>query len=282
MKNIKINSNKRFNVLGIPIDALSLKEAAEKLPILIYKKSSIICTPNAEFIVKAQKDPEFKRILAKKSVLNCADGIGPLWAVRFQTWPKPKVPILRETVIILEWFFSIILIPFWPGLFNNPIPERISGSDFVWAIARFTADNNYRIFLLGGAPTIAERVALSMQTQINELRIAGIHSGSPKDTPEIIEAINKSDADILLVAFGAPKQEKWLAENLSKTTCRIGVGLGGTFDFIAETRKRAPLWMRRSGLEWLFRLVHEPSRIGRQLTIPKFMFLVLIKELYSK
>ena len=282
MKNTENNLSKRIDVLGIPIDTLTLKEAAEKLPIFIDKKASIICTPNVEFIIKAQKDKDFLKILSKKSALNCADGIGPLWAARFQTWPKPKIPVMREVVTILEWLFSIVLIPLWPGLFKNPIPERISGSDFVWTIARFAADNNYKIFLLGGAPTVAERASLSLQTQIYNLRIAGIHSGSPKDTPEIIEAVNKSRADIILVAFGAPKQEKWLAENLSKTTCKIGIGLGGTFDFIAEMKKRAPIWMQRSGLEWLYRLFQEPGRLGRQFSIPKFMFLVLINQLSAK
>jgi N-acetylglucosaminyldiphosphoundecaprenol N-acetyl-beta-D-mannosaminyltransferase len=264
------------------IDSLTEQLAAEALPKLMSKKHSLICTPNVEFIIRAQNDDEFRDILARQSSLNCADGIATLWALRFLTWKSPRIPVIRELVIFLEWILSIILIPILPGLYRYPIPQRLSGSDFIWTIARFAADNNYRVFLLGGAPTVAERASLVLQTQIHNLKVAGVHSGSPKDTPKILEAVNKSHSDILLVAFGAPKQEKWLSENLSKTSCHIGIGLGGTFDFIAEIRRRAPAWMRRSGLEWLYRLAQEPSRIARQMSIPKFLYLVLIKRLRSR
>ena len=230
-------------------------------------------------VIRAQSDPELKDILNKKSKLNLADSVGLLWAAKFDSLPLPKDLILKKITIVLQWIITLIMLPILPRWFKKPIVDRISGSDFVWPLAKLAAKEKYRIFLLGGAATVAERAALKLQTDIYDLRIAGVSSGSPDDTNEIVEVINKSRADILLVAFGSPKQEIWLNRNLARTCCKIGMGIGGTFDFIAGEKKRAPLWMRKTGLEWFFRLVHEPSRFKRQLSIPKFMWIVLANRL---
>jgi N-acetylglucosaminyldiphosphoundecaprenol N-acetyl-beta-D-mannosaminyltransferase len=210
--------------------------------------------------------------------LNIPDGVGVLWAAWFSSlkFSKNYASIIP---IFLTWLGSILLIPFYPRLFREPLPERIPGSDFIWPIVRLAAEKKYRVFLLGGAPTIAERVALKLQTVIPDLRIAGVHSGGPKESEEIVECINKSRADIVIVAFGAPKQEKWLHKYLPKTYCKIGIGLGGTFDFIAGTRKRAPIFFQKTGLEWLYRLIQEPKRIKRQLAIPILMGKVLAEKI---
>ncbi len=270
----------KIEILNVKVDNVDASQIFLKLNgFLNDKKPALICTPNTEMVILAQEDSEFKEILNNRSKLNLPDGFGLLWAAKFNTLPAPNLIILREIIIFIEWLFSILIIPIAPRFFNNPIRERIAGADFIRTIAKFAADQRLRVFLLGGAPTVAERTALQLQTEIPDLKISGVHSGKADETSEIIGAINKSRSDILLVAFGAPKQEKWLAENLKKTKCKIGIGLGGSFDFVAGVRKRAPKWMQKSGLEWLFRLYSEPSRIKRQLALPKFIWLILINRL---
>lgn len=271
---------KKTKILGVRIDALTKAEANAKLYSFFERdKKSIITTPNTEFLIKAQNDLEFQKIL-NSSDLNLCDSFGLLWAARFQKTNLPN-SFLKYPLCFLYWLFSIIIIPIFPRYFQSVIPERIPGSDFIWDIAKFAAKENHKIFLLGGAPTVAERTALKLQTDIDNLRVSGVHSGDISETPQMIEAINKSRADIILVAFGAPKQEKWLKENLGKTNAKFGIGLGGTFDFIAGVRKRAPKWMQKSGLEWLYRLSIEPKRIVRMLAIPKLMVLVLVDKFKS-
>lgn len=268
-------------ILNTRIDILKRCEADENLAKLCTNdKPQYIFTPNPEIIMQARHDEALQKILNDSS-LNLADGTGLLWAAYFLSLPVAINHSIATIATIAQWIGTILLIPFTPKLFKKPIPERISGSDFIWDIAAFAAKNNLKLFLLGGAPTVAERCALKLQTDIVDLRIAGVHSGKAEETQKIIEAVRKVKADILLVAFGAPKQEKWLAENLTKTGCKLGTGLGGTFDFIAGVRRRAPVWVQRIGLEWLFRLLQEPTRIKRQMAIPKFMWLVLKEKLQN-
>lgn len=269
-----------FPVLGIKIDNLTYTEAVQRLGGLMEKKSqSIITTPNAEFIITAQKDEIFKKILNDEASLNLPDGYGLLWAGKFLSVKLPTEKWLKIPLAVIIWLFSLVFLPLFVRLKKEPLPERISGSDFIWDIAKFATENNHKLFLLGGAPTVAERTALKLQTDIYGLRIGGVHSGRAEDFNDIQEAINKSRAEILLVSFGAPKQEKWLSQHLKKTCCKIGVGLGGTFDVIAGTQQRAPKWMQNLGLEWLHRLVQEPTRFKRQLAIPKLMWLVLLEKI---
>lgn len=267
-------------ILDVLIDCIATADTEERLNELCnLKNSSIITTPNTEFLIKAQTNDQFKKILNSQSRLNIPDGMGLLWAGKFLTLKTPCTGILKKVLMILQWFGTIILLPITPSFFKKPIPERVTGVDFIWTIAKFAAKNHLKLFLLGGAPTVAERTALKLQTDIYDLRIAGVHSGNPEQSEEIVEAVKKSRVDILLVAFGAPKQELWLDEYLAKTGAKIGIGLGGTFDFIAGLKSRAPLWMQEAGLEWLYRLIIEPTRIKRQLSIPYFMWLVLVEKL---
>lgn len=270
----------RIKILDVKIDKLTYKEATEKLEVLFDKKKhTLICTPNTEIVVLAQKNDRLKKILNDRSDLNLADSSGLLWAARFDRLFAPSTIVLREIIIILEWLFSIVTIPIIPWFNRIPAFEKISGSDFIYEITNFASKNKLKVFLLGGGPTVAERTALKLQTENPELRISGVYSGSSDNNEEILSAISKSHAKILLVAFGAPKQEIWLAENLNKTECKMAIGLGGTFDFVSGIRKRAPLWMQKSGLEWIYRLIHEPSRLKRQLALPKFLWLVLMQKL---
>lgn len=270
---------KTIKILGIDVDNLTNAGAAERFcSLLSQKNQSIVTTPNTEIIMAAQDDADFRDILNNKSRLNLPDAIGVIWAGRFlDVWQPDSWLKFAYTPIL--WLLSVIFMPIFVRATKKPEFEKVSGSDFIWTIAKIAAKEKSKLFLLGGAPTIAERTALKLQTDIYGLKVSGVYSGRAEEVEEIVTAVNKSHADILLVAFGAPKQEKWLAENLKKTTAKIGVGLGGTFDFIAGTRQRAPRWMRAVGFEWLFRLISEPKRIIRQLAIPKFMWAVLIEKI---
>ncbi|MCX6808228.1 MAG: WecB/TagA/CpsF family glycosyltransferase [Candidatus Berkelbacteria bacterium] len=272
-----------FEILGVKLDSLDSNEALARIDYFLTKKtSSIVTTPNTEFIIKAQNDAVFRDIINKKSLMNLPDSYGTLWAARFLTLWSPKIPILREIYICLSWFFSLLLLPIIPRAYHFPIKEKISGSDFIWDLSRHAAEKNLRLFLFGGAPTIAEQTALRLQTDIYGLRVSGNFEGDISRSNEAIEAIKRSKADILLVCLGAPRQEKWLAENLSKTGCKVGIGLGGTFDFVAKIIPRAPFWMQKSGLEWLYRLIIEPKRLIRQMALPKMAVMILWTKLCAK
>jgi len=272
-----------FEILGIKLDSLTISDALNRLEYFLNKKvPSIITTPNTEFLIKAQKDDAFKNILNRRSLLNLPDSYGLLWAARFLTLPTPTTPVVREVTIFLEWLFSLLLLPLISKSFHYPIKEKISGSDFIWHIARFAAEKKVRLFLFGGEPTVAEQAALHLQTDVYGLRITGMFPGDIKRSEEAIAAIKKSKAEILLVCLGAPLQEKWLVNNLARTGCKVGIGLGGTFDFVSQKTPRAPLWMQLSGLEWLYRLIVEPRRAMRQFALPKMACLVLLQKLQNK
>lgn len=273
-----IMKNKPINLLGVRIDSLTLDEFKSKTSRAFQMSGHrFIFTPNPEIVYKASKDINFKDVL-NKSYLNIPDGIGILWAAKFLTFRLPKNIILKYLVAFIKFIGSLILIPFLPSFFKKPIPGRVSGSDFFWDVVKICQENSYRIFLLGGAPTIAEKTSLVIQNKFPDIKIVGIHSGGPSDKEEIIAAVKKSRADILFVAFGAPKQELFIAQNLKQTNCKIGMGVGGTFDFVSGNRKRAPLMMRKIGLEWFYRLWSEPKRFKRQLSLPKFLFAVLKRK----
>lgn len=222
---------KRVSILGVPLASTTFQEAQEYILSLLREPiSHFIATPNPEMLIEAQKNPAFLEIL-QKSALNLPDGAGLLWASR---------------------------------RINEPLPERITGTDMFEALCMHPQIPP--VFLLGAAPGIAESAARVLVERNPHLRIAGTFSGSadPFEEQSIISRINASGAQILFVAFGAPKQELWLARNLSKMpSIRVGMGIGGAFDFLAGKQKRAPQWMRSAALEWLYRLIREPRRIGR-------------------
>jgi len=266
----------KIDILGTKVSPLAKQEVTSLISnFLDQSKKRLICTVNTEFIVRARKDEEFSTILNKKSDLNIADGFGLLWAAKFLSLKTSKNTFLRALTLPIIWLVSFILIPFYPRFYKKPLPDRIAGVDLIYDIAKIAASKRLTLFLLGSGPTVAQRAALQLQTDIVGLKVSGTHDGSPNETKDIIETIKKSKADILFVAFGSGKQEKWLSENLKKTPCRLGMGVGGSFDLISKDTRRAPGIMQKLGLEWLFRLIIEPGRIIRQLQIPYFMYLAL-------
>jgi len=274
---------KKVNILGVPIDSFtreqSLKFIEEKVA---SEKIVFIATINAEFLFRALSDPAVLGML-KKSSLNFADGVGILWSAKFLSLTLPEKKFWRCFIGFIKLISSLVAIILCPRYLKKPIPEKISGSDFIWDLSRLAAKNNLSIFLLGGEPTVPEQVALKLQTDIYNLRVAGTYEGTPRieDEGRITSIIKKNGADVLFVAYGVPAEEFWLERNLRKTGAMIGIGVGGTFNFLAGRRRRAPKFLQTIGLEWLWRLIIEPRRFRRQLALPKLVWRVFISKIKS-
>lgn len=240
---------RRIRILSIPVDAITYAEWLELIgqwiaaPLPEGRFPYHICTVNPEFMMIAQQDPNFYNILQRADIC-IPDGVGLLWAAR---------------------------------RLGSPLPERVTGSDGVPKIAERAAQHGWRLYFLGAAPGVAEKAAAVLQERYPGLQVAGTYSGSPaaEDEDAIVVQVNASHADILFVAYGAPIQDKWIARNLPRLQVKAALGVGGSFDFIAGIIPRAPLWMQRMGIEWLFRLYLQPSRIGRMMRLPRFVLAVL-------
>ncbi|SRR5579885_3022853 len=240
-------------ILGVRVDALTQAEALECMAQLIARRresgNTLPCqqvvTVNTEFVIAAQQNAEFRKAI-NSAALVVADGIGIVWASR---------------------------------LVDAPVPERITGVDTLVALAKRCAQEGYRLYLLGAAPGVAEQAAARLQALAPGLRVAGTYAGSPAREEEdaIIERIRATNADVLCVAYGAPAQELWIYRNLHRLPAALAMGVGGAYDFLSGRQKRAPRFMQRMGLEWLYRLYREPWRWRRMLAIPRFMLLVLLK-----
>lgn len=203
-----------------------------------------VCTINPEMIMIARRDPIFAAIL-RRAALTVPDGVGLLWAAKRQ---------------------------------GRPLPQRVTGSDGVPRIAAEAAAHGWRVFLLGAGGGVAERAAAVLRARYPALRIVGTYAGSPAAHEEaaIVEQVNASRAELLLVAYGAPEQDKWIARNTPRLRVAMAMGVGGTFDFIAGVIPRAPLAFQRAGLEWLYRLYLQPWRLRRMMRLPRFAVLALI------
>lgn len=233
-------------ILNVKIDDYSFKEVIRKINLFLGgKKLAQIVTVNPEFILASQKDSIFRKIL-NQADLSVPDGFG-----------------LKIAGLILK----------------SKIGERITGVDLSWEIAKLAAKKGESIFLLGGGENIAFKASKRFKLLYPNLKIAGTYAGSPTEKG-IVERINASGADILLVAFGAPKQDKFIYQNRHKLKCKLAMGVGGTFDYISGNIPRAPLWMRELGMEWFYRLFHQPSRFGRIFrAVIIFPLTVIIKDL---
>lgn len=238
--------NKTIRILGLPVDAITYPQWLDLIGEWIASnRVHHVCTINPEFIMIARRDINFHNILSRAD-LCVPDGVGLLWAANH---------------------------------LGKPLPERVTGSDGVPKIAERAAQKGWKLYFLGAAPGVADKAADVLRQQYPTLQIVGIYSGSPAPAEEdaIVEKVNASDADILFVAYGAPEQDKWIARNLPRLQVKMAMGVGGSFDFIAGVIPRAPLWMRRYGIEWLYRLYLQPWRIRRMLRLPRFVLAVLFK-----
>lgn len=235
---------RRVRILGVPVDAVTEDDALEwVVKVLNGGTPRQIVTVNPEFVMRAQSDPSFAAVLDRAD-LCLPDGAGLLWASR---------------------------------RLRTPLPARVAGVDFIRALAGRGTILGWRFFFLGARPGVAEAAAAALSRDYPGLQVAGAFAGSPEAADDALTTgvVRSSRADVLLVAYGAPAQDLWIARNLPHCGARIAVGVGGSFDFLAGNARRAPAWMRRHGLEWLHRLVREPWRWRRMLALPRFVLKVL-------
>ncbi len=195
------------------------------------EKQRHVMTPNNEMLVEACHNTSFRDLL-NRTTLNIPDSVGLLWMARFT---------------------------------RQRLSQRVTGVDTVTTLCTSLTEET-PIFLLGAKPGVAESAAQALMSSNPHLKVTGCFAGTPReeDAPIILTMIRAAAPHLLLVAYGAPAQDLWIDRYLKELpSVRVAMGIGGTFDFLAGTRKRAPAWMRRMGLEWLWRLVREPKRIGR-------------------
>ena len=238
-------------ILGVRIDNITVEKAVASVEEMIGDANQHLIIPvNPEMIMAAQTNIEFRQIINNASLV-LPDGIGVILASR---------------------------------MYGKPISSRVPGVDMVERLASFAQQRGFRIFLLGAAEGVATLAAHRLQEQYPGLLVAGVHAGSPHpdEELEICRMINDVHPHILLVAYGAPKQELWLARNLHKLHIPVAMCVGGTFDFIAGTVIRAPLWVQTIGFEWVYRLIQEPRRWHRMLALPRFAFSIFINFFRDK
>jgi N-acetylglucosaminyldiphosphoundecaprenol N-acetyl-beta-D-mannosaminyltransferase len=242
-------------ILGIPFNDVSFAEAVEwTRQRVVSGRPAYIATANMDFIMQAWRDPELQRILLEADLV-VADGIPIVWLSRLMG----------------------------PGL-----KGRVTGSDLVPRLAELAAREGFSLFGLGGAPGVAEKAAARLVERYPGLRIAGCYSPPKADiltmnNPEILARLESAAPDILLVAFGAPKQEKWVNLHIRQWRVPVAMGVGGSLDFLAGAQKRAPRFVQTLALEWLWRMLSDPRRLfGRYVANLSFLSTVVFKLLFMR
>jgi N-acetylglucosaminyldiphosphoundecaprenol N-acetyl-beta-D-mannosaminyltransferase len=241
---------KSHSVLGVRFDAVTVDQALGVLDGFFTEKGlHLVVTPNPEICLKADSDTEYS-LLLNSSDLSVADGFGILW------WARSGRGFFKKLFTLFT--------PFLTGMLS-PLPARVTGTDLMVEMCRRFSGK--RIFLLGAS---RESNAKTHDLLVEKYRcnVVGSSIGSPSitDNEDIVGQINRSGAELLFVAYGAPTQEVWIDRNRKVLQhVRVAIGIGGAFDFLSGSKKRAPYIMQRCGLEWLFRLIIEPTRIRRIL-----------------
>lgn len=245
----------RINIAGTHIDKYSFDEVVEIIVDHAISGSppEYVVTPNAQHILTLQKDAHFREIYSK-AFLVVPDGVPLLWAARF---------------------------------LQTPLKGRVNGTDLFEKLCAIAASKQLKIFLLGGRPGAADNAAKVLQARHPGLKIVDTYCppyGFESNTAELalINAQIKDAAPhILFVGLGAPKQENWIYANYQQLKVPISIGIGVSFEMVAGMVKRAPVWMQKSGLEWLFRLIVEPKRLWQRYVVgnPLFIWLVLMQKL---
>lgn len=241
---------KIVKILDVNIDVLSMDEAVNKVFEFVKEdKNHVICTPNAEIIYSTKKDIELKEIL-NNSDMNIADGAGVVLGAK---------------------------------ILNLPLTEKVSGIDLVRNIILSEKAKGLRLFLFGSEPGVAELAGVKIKKMNQDVEIVGYRNGffSEKDESEIVTSVLNANCDIILVALGAPKQEKWIYKYRNELNAKVCIGVGGSLDVIAGKLKPTPEFFRRNGIEWLYRLAKQPSRYARMLSLPKFVLLLIKKRIFN-
>jgi N-acetylglucosaminyldiphosphoundecaprenol N-acetyl-beta-D-mannosaminyltransferase len=234
---------KQARVLGVRVDCLDMQATLDRIEELVNVGGPhLVATVNPEFIMRARRDPEFARVL-ESADLCLADGTGVVWAAKRQ---------------------------------GCSMSSPVTGTDLIPPLAALCARQGFRLFLLGAEPGVAAGLAARLRTAHPELAVAA-HAGSPDASAddETVSLIRAHRTQVLLVAFGAPKQELWIDRLKDRVGVAVAIGVGGAFDYLTDRVPRAPVWMRSAGLEWLYRLLHQPWRVRRMAVLPVYAVKVL-------
>jgi N-acetylglucosaminyldiphosphoundecaprenol N-acetyl-beta-D-mannosaminyltransferase len=232
------------SLLGVRVTRLTNAEAMARLEGFVESgEPHMVVTADSSGVVIAAEDEEFRRIVNSADLVT-ADSAGILWAAR---------------------------------RLGCPLPERVAGCDLAERLCELGARRGYSVFFYGAAPGVAEEAAAKMQARYPGLGVAGTAHGylSKIEQGELVERIRAARPDILLVALGIPRQEKWIHANLQRLGVPVAMGVGGSFDVFAGRVRRAPVWMQRRSLEWLYRLASNPRKLAKVATLPRFIGMVL-------
>jgi N-acetylglucosaminyldiphosphoundecaprenol N-acetyl-beta-D-mannosaminyltransferase len=223
-------------ILGVPFDHVTVQEAIERIETMVAsRRPHYAVAANVDFLVQGHHDAELRRILLNADLMLC-DGRPLVWASR------------------------------WLG---NALPARVAGCDLAPELIRTAAEKGYRLFFLGAGPGVADAAEARLKEQYPTLESAGTYSTPPAgpvefDQAEIVRRVQAANPDILLVSFRCPKQEQWIAAHYRELGVPVTIGVGPAIDFLAGRAKIAPEWMRRRGLDWLYRLGREPGQLLRR------------------
>jgi N-acetylglucosaminyldiphosphoundecaprenol N-acetyl-beta-D-mannosaminyltransferase len=233
----------RTEVLGVPVDCVDMAQSLRTVEAMIKDNHPrTVIAINPEKVIAAQKDSKLMQRLHSAGLL-IPDGIGVVIAARV---------LYRKTI------------------------ERVPGAELMPAICDLAAKKGFRVFLFGASPEVNDKAVDVLQRRYPGIQVAGNQHGylAEADMPALVDRINSSQADVLFIALGSPKQELWMDRYLGQLNVKVCQGVGGTFDVLAGKVKRAPALFRRLNMEWLYRLLSNPRRLMRQKALPKFAYQV--------
>ena len=239
----------KSEVLHVEFDNVTMEEAVDRAIELINEDGfKYVVTPNPEIVWLCRKDEELREAVSS-AVLVIPDGIGVIYGAK---------------------------------MLKRPLKEKVPGADFAERVISALAAEHKSVFLFGAKPGVAELAAEKLSEKYPGIVIAGTNDGYFSDDEPIIDKINAAKPDLLLVCLGAPKQEKWMKKNADKLSAKLAIGLGGSLDVYAGVVERAPEKWQKMNLEWLYRIVKQPKRIGRAMRLPAFMLAVLGERISEK
>jgi len=242
-----VDARLSFGPLGV--DPITLRQAVDVVEVLVRAgQGGAVFTPNIDHVVLAEQDDRLRAAYERVS-LSLVDGMPLVWASR---------------------------------LLGQPVPEKVSGSDLVMPLLERAAERGWRVYFLGGAPGVAAKARDRLREELPALQIVGVDApridvdAAAEARQGILGPIVAAKPDVVLVALGAPKQEIWIDQEREALRPAVLLGVGASLDFIAGTIPRAPRWMSRSGLEWLYRLSREPRRLAHRYLVRDPRFLVIL------
>lgn len=236
----------RIEVMDIPFDNVTMNEALDAADRLMARSGATYgVTPNAEIVYEALEDEALRQIICRADLV-LPDGAGVVLAAK---------------------------------LLKTPLKEKVAGIDFARRLMERHREDGTTFFFLGSKPGVAEKAVENMRKDYPGIQIVGTRDGYFQDEADVIREINEKKPDVLFVCLGFPKQERFMYDHREALQVGLMLGLGGSLDGFAGNVKRAPEWMIRCSLEWLYRLIQEPSRFGRMLRLPKFLWRVMLRRM---